>query len=114
MAKVGDRADTGPRQPFADIARQVEMRLARDLVRDEKGAAFWVFGAEARDEFGPDLVGILGDGRSHRRHDAFRPRAELAHGFDRGLDDAAERPLPTGMRGADHARLAVAEQHWCA
>ena len=36
--------------------------------------------------------------------------AEPLHLRDRRLDHAAERALPAGMGGADHARLAVGEQ----
>src|SRR4029077_17609837 len=64
QVEIGNRADTGPSQPLADIAGEVEMRLARALVGGEEGGAGALIGEEAFDIVGADLIGLPRDGRA--------------------------------------------------
>ena len=65
---------------------------------------------EAAQEALVHLVGLAGDARPDRGGDSAAPRAAPLHLRHRRLDHPAQRALPAGMGGGDHARLAVGEQ----
>jgi hypothetical protein len=53
----------------------------------------------------------LGDARAQSGRDPARRGAKARHGGERGLEHAAQRPLPPGVDGTDHTRLTVSQQH---
>ena len=57
------------------------------------------------------LVALAGDDRADRGGDPLAAGAPFFHSGDRGFDHSGEGALPAGMGGADHAGLAVGEQH---
>src|SRR6185437_6452369 len=79
-AEIGYGADAGPRQPLRHIASEVEMRLARVFVGDEKGLAFRRLRQEMLHEVRSHLIGSLRNGGPDDGGDAFRLRPELSHG----------------------------------
>src|SRR4029079_13288776 len=86
------------------------MRLAGALVDHEKGLAGGLLAQEALPIVGANFIGALRNGWAYCRGDALALSAKLLHGGNGRLDDARQRATPAGMRRADDARLAVAEQ----
>ena len=58
-----------------------------------------------------DLIGGARNARPDRRDDALDARAERQHRRDRLVGHPRDRAAPPGVRGGDHPRLAVGEQH---
>ena len=98
-----------PRRERARQALQVELEMSFTAGR-EKAVIVGIGLGEAAREPVVDLVGFAGDGRADRRGDAGAVGAEQLHRGDRGLDHPAQRALPAGMGGADHAGIRVGEQ----
>ena len=109
-AEVLEAGDSGPRGALGDIGVEIEHRPPGVDASGEETVRTLVVGFESGDEFRADLVRRLGDAGAERRADPIDPRPERGHRGDRRFDDAAERALPAGVRGADHARLRVGEQ----
>src|SRR6476659_3133863 len=58
-SKVRNGADTGARKALGHIAGKVEMGFAGAVVGHEEGRACRLFGQEALDIIGPNLIGPL-------------------------------------------------------
>ena len=100
-------APTGALEPRANIGHEVEMRLARAFVGQEKRGAFRLFLANCSANSAP-TSGFLRDRRSNRGV----IRSGLAPSFSIALTVASTMPAsaPARMRGADDPGLGVAEQ----
>ena len=99
---------------LAVLAARAEHRAALARAWREKAGGGVVGRGEGGDKLGPDLVGGLADAGPQRGANVARRRAEPDHGRDRRLDDAAERALPAGVSGADHAGAGIGEQNHAA
>src|SRR5262249_52723750 len=69
-----------------------------------------ILGLEAGDEFGPDLVIRLADGRPERDRNARAVGPAPLHGRDRRFEDAGGGAAPAGMGDGDDAGRFVGEQ----
>src|SRR5919197_1196713 len=110
MAEVLESADAGSGEAGGDIAGKIEEGVLRPWRRPEESFVVCIFGREASDEFGPDFVVRLADGRPKRDRKAGAVRPAPLHGRDRRFKHPAGSAAPAGMGHADHARRFIHEQ----
>src|SRR5262249_58506173 len=98
---VLDPAHAGRGEAGGDIAGKIEQGVLRLWRRSEESFVRSVLDLEAGDEFGPDLVVRLADGRPERDRNARAVGAAPLHGRDRRFEDAGGGAAPAGMGDPD-------------
>jgi len=93
-----------------DIGFEIELVMA-GLAGGEEALVRGVGVVEPSHKAVVDLIAGAGDARADRGGDALAPGAEPFHRGERRIGHAADRTLPPGMRGTDHAGLGIGEQH---
>ena len=97
MAEILDAADAGGGEARGDIAGKIEQGVLRSRRRAEEPFVGPVLGLEASDEFGPDLVIRLADGRPERDRNTGPGGPAALHGGDGRFEDAGGGTAPAGM-----------------
>src|SRR5262249_25114712 len=110
VPEVLDPADAGRGEAGGDIAGKIEQGVLRPRRGAEEPFVRAVLGLEAGNEFGPDLIVGLADGRPERDHNARALGSAALHGGDRRFEDAGGGPAPAGMGDGDDAGGFVGEQ----
>src|SRR5436853_16221 len=94
-----------------DVSAEIEHGMPRTRGWRKELLAAWVDLGKAGNEVITNLVILLPDHRPERRDNALAFGAKRFHCAHGGFKDASQCAAPPCMRGADHACIAVGEQH---
>ncbi len=104
-AQRSDACDPGSGEAMGDIGLQIELVMVRAAAIGEEAFVFGCLLDEAAQKGRVDLIAGARDARPDRGDDPVAAGAQCFHGEQGGIRDAAERPLPPGMRCAHDAGL---------